>query len=142
MSTRAVAELLYLLDQAFDRGRWHSLLGNLQAVTPPEWDWRPPAGDRSIRDIVQHVGGCKLMYENHAFGDATLSWDHPLVDGQGALDTLACAVEWLRAGHSQLRASVAGLDDAELARPRRANWGELHETRWLIAVTIEHDLYH
>ena len=101
-----------------------------------------PGSDRSIRDIVQHVGGCKLMYENHAFGDAALRWDDPLVEGRGALETPASAVEWLRAGHARLRASVAALDDAELARPRRANWGELHETRWLIAVTIEHDLYH
>jgi hypothetical protein len=43
-----------------------------------------------------------------------------------------------------LRAGIAALtDDAELARPRRTNWGELRETRWVIAVTmIQHDLYH
>lgn len=31
---------------------------------------------------------------------------------------------------------------AELLRPRRTNWGELKETRWIIGVMIEHDLYH
>ena len=38
--------------------------------------------------------------------------------------------------------STAALDDAELLRPRMTNWGELKEPRWIIAVMIEHDLYH
>ena len=29
-----------------------------------------------------------------------------------------------------------------IVRPRRTNWGELMETRWIIAVMIQHDLYH
>jgi uncharacterized damage-inducible protein DinB len=142
VASAAVAELLYLMDQAFAGNREHSLLGNLASVTAAEWAWVPPGGDRSIREIVRHVGGCKLMYENHAFGDGSLGWDDPLVDGHGALDRPAGAVEWLRSAHARLRASVADLDDDELARPRRANWGEEHETRWLVAVMIEHDLYH
>ena len=72
MTTAAVGQLLYLLDEAFAGEDWHSLLGNLRAVAPEEWRWVPPGGDRSIRDIVQHVGGCKFMYEDHAFGRAAL----------------------------------------------------------------------
>ena len=34
------------------------------------------------------------------------------------------------------------LDNGELLRPRMTNWGELKETRWIIATLIEHDLYH
>ena len=34
------------------------------------------------------------------------------------------------------------LDDAELLRHRMTNWGELKETCWIIAVMIQHDLYH
>jgi len=30
--------------------------------------------------MVAHVGACKYVYENHAFGDASLRWDDPLVD--------------------------------------------------------------
>lgn len=37
---------------------------------------------------------------------------------------------------------MAALDDGELLRPRRTNWGELKETRWIIGVMIAHDLYH
>src|SRR5213082_3109876 len=84
MTTAAVSQLLYLLDEAFQGTDWHSLLTNLRSLTPEDWTWVPPAGRRSIRDIVQHVGGCKFMYHNHAFGDARLTWDDPLVDGGDA----------------------------------------------------------
>jgi len=142
MTTAAVGQLLYLLDEAFAGEDWHSLLGNLRAVAPEEWRWVPPGGDRSIRDIVQHVGGCKFMYEDHAFGQAALDWEHPLVEGGAALSDATSAIAWLRDGHARLRRSVAGLDDAELARFRRTNWGEQMETRWIIAIMIQHDLYH
>jgi hypothetical protein len=142
MTAPAVSQLVYLLDEAFQGTEWHSLLGNLHSVTPEDWLWVPPGGQRSIRDIVQHVGGCKFMYHNHAFGDAQLTWDDPLVDGSDALSTIAEALGWLREGHAQLRQSIAALDDAELLRLRMTNWGELKETRWIIAAMIEHDLYH
>jgi hypothetical protein len=48
----------------------------------------------------------------------------------------------MRQGQERLRHSIARLDDAELLRPRKTNWGEQKETRWIIAVMIEHDLYH
>jgi hypothetical protein len=142
MTTTAVDELLYLLDVAFDGEDWHALLGNLRDVTVEEWRWVPPGGERSIRDIVQHVGSCKRMYEDYAFGDGTLTWEHPLVAGDEALDDPALAVVWLRDSHARLRQSIAGLDDAELTRPRLTNWGERRETRWIVAVMIQHDLYH
>ena len=142
MSTPAVTQLLYLLDGAFDGPDWHSLIGNLRSVTPDDWAWVPPDGRRSIRNIVQHVGGCKFMYHNHAFGDAQLTWDDPFVEGSAACATLESAIPWLREGHTRLRDSLAALDDADLLRPRKANWGKLYETRWLLTVTIQHDLYH
>ena len=30
----------------------------------------------------------------------------------------------------------------DTTRPGRTNWGELKETRWIVAVMIQHDLYH
>lgn len=142
MTAEGVSQLLYLLDEAFQGPKWHSLLGNLGSVTPDDWLWVPAGGQRSIRDIVQHVGGCKFMYHNHAFGDAKLTWDAPLVDGGEALSSMSAATEWLREGQERLRQSLAGLDDTELLRPRMTNWGELKETRWIFAVMIQHDLYH
>src|SRR5207248_9166675 len=81
MTTAAVGQLLYLLDEAFAGEDWHSLLGNLRAVAPEEWRWVRPGGDRSIRDIVQHVGGCKILYEDLGFGRAVLDWGQPFVEG-------------------------------------------------------------
>src|SRR3712207_2881543 len=102
MSAAGVSQLLYLLDEAFQGPDWHSLLGNLRSLTPEDWSWVPPGGDRSIREIVQHVGGCKFMYDNHAFGDAQLSWEDPLVDGGDALASIEPAIGWLREGHARL----------------------------------------
>ena len=142
MTASAVSQLVYLLDEAFQGTDWHSLLGNLHSVTPEDWRWIPSGGQRSIRDIVQHVGGCKFMYHNHAFGDAQLTWDDPLVEGYDALSTISEATSWLQDGQQQLRQSIADLNDAELLRPRMTSWDELKETRWIITMIIQHDLYH
>jgi hypothetical protein len=121
MTTQAISQLIYLLDEAFEGTEWHSLLGNLHSVTSEDWLWVPPGGQRSIRDIVGHVGGSKFMYENHAFGGAQCTWDDPLVDGRGTLSTIEDAVAWLRKGQQRLRQRIAALDDAELLRPRLTN---------------------
>ncbi len=142
MAAEGVSQLMYLMDGAFDGKDWHSLLGNLRSLRDEDWQWVPPGGNRSIRDIVQHIGGSKLMYQNHAFSDAKLTWEDPLVDGKGVLESVSSAIAWLRDAHARLRESVASLDDEELLRPRMTNWGELQETRWIVAVTIQHDLYH
>lgn len=130
------------MDEAFEGTAWHSLLGNLQGVTSEDWLWVPPGGQRSIRDMVGHVGGCKFMYYNYAFGGAHLTWDDPLVDGREVLSSISESLAWLREGQRLLRHSLMALADAELLRPRLTNWGEMKETRWIIAVMIEHDLYH
>jgi len=97
---------------------------------------------RSIRDILIHVGGAKLMYHNKVFGDGQLDWDDPLLCGPNALSSIEGALEWLQQGHEQLRASLAALSNADLLVPRMTPQGRLKETRWIIAVMIEHDLYH
>ena len=98
------------------------------------------AAGRSV--TFGHVGSCKLMYENYAFGDASLGWDHPLVSGFDVFGDAASAMAWLREGHARLRRSIVCLNDEELLQPRRTNWGEVKETRWIISTMIQHDLYH
>lgn len=144
MAGQAIDHYLSLMDSAFAGPDWHSLLSNLNTVAPGDWTWVPSGGERSIRDIVRHVGRVKVMAHDQAFGAETLTWDDPLVGGDEQTADLASAIAWLEVCQERLRGGVAALaDDAELARPRRTNWGELKETRWIIVVTmIQHDLYH
>jgi DinB superfamily len=138
MTTQAIDHYLYLLDDAFAGPDWHSLLSNLNTVAPEDWGWVPPGGKRSIRDIVRHLGRVKVVSHDQAFGGATLTWDDPRVDGDEATVDLPTAIAWLRTCQKRLRGGVAALvDDAELLRPRRTNWGELRETRWIIMVTLD-----
>ena len=53
------------------------------------------------------------------------------------------AIQFLRESQERLRTSIAALgEDSELLKPRKTNWGEMKETRWIIAQLIEHDHYH
>ena len=140
----SIEQYLYLMDEAFDVPGNHPLLANLRSLAGDDWLWAPPGGERTIFQIVQHVGECKYVYDNHAFGDGSMRWDRPgtIPSVEPGTDP-AGIVEWLREGHRRLRDNVAALeDDGELVQPRRANWGQSYETRWLVNAMIQHDLYH
>lgn len=143
MGKAAVELMLFLMDEAFATNREHSLLANLRTVKDDEWRWTPADGGRSIFEIVQHVGECKYAYDNHAFGDRSMRWiEADSIPSISPDDTPADIIDWLTNGQDLLREHVAALDDDELLKPRMANWGQEHETRWLLSVLIEHDLYH
>ena len=81
MSDAAIQQLLYVMDQAFEDNREHSLLGNLSSVKDDDWRWVPPDGGRSIFDIVKHVGEARYAYDyfDVQTSDGTLSrlrFDH------------------------------------------------------------------
>jgi uncharacterized damage-inducible protein DinB len=144
MTRIAVEQLLYLIDEAF-QGSDHEqdLLSNLRHVRQEDWLWVPPGGARSIATIVGHVGTCKYAYDNHMFGDATMTWDDPLVQPQDLPSRdIAGTIEWLRESHRRLRSHVAALDDGGLLERRRRPEGGKKETRWLMSVLIQHDMYH
>lgn len=147
MARGALDEYLYLLDEAFAGEDWHSLMSNLKDLAPDDWLWLPPAGARPIAEMVAHLAACKNMYGNHAFGDASLTWDDPLADEKLLKLPTAEGIErllrLLKEAHARLRAQVDALaDDSELVRQRRTNWGDMADTRWIIKSMIEHDLYH
>lgn len=144
MTSPGVDQLLYLMDQAFEGSKEHALLNNLRSVRNEDWTWRPDGGGRSIADIVAHVAACKHMYDHHAFGEGVWKWNEPPFDDASlsAPRSQEGMIAWLQEGQRLLREHVAALDDSGLISPRRANWGQEYETRWLIAVMIEHDLYH
>jgi hypothetical protein len=132
-------QVLYLFDDAFEGADWQSLLTNLSSVTPDDWLFVPPDGRRSI---TKHIGVSKFIYWNHAFGDASFTWEGLHAVSNQHVETIASAIEWLREGHEKLRAGLAALDDAELLRPRLSPFDGPQETRWIIARMMQHDLYH
>jgi hypothetical protein len=95
--------------------------------------------------MALHVGACKLMYADYAFGTASLRFGTPEVEpwtAEGPAEP-PDVVAWLEAAHERLVDHVKALpDDTELAEPRLTNWGEQRETRWIIAAMVTHDAYH
>jgi uncharacterized damage-inducible protein DinB len=144
-SRTAIDTLTRLIEDAFEGDPSHSLLANIRDVRDDDWTATPPGGNRSIADILEHVGWAKWMYEDYAFGAASLRGDQaPLIPADGARsrphDEL---ISWLIEGHLRWLASVRALaDDMELECERLTNWGEKLPTRVIIRIMIAHDLYH
>lgn len=146
-SRTAVNELVNMFDHVLEEhgfgwDHWHSLLWNLHNVEPEQWTQAPPGGGRTIRQLAVHLGTTFLMYESHAFGDGSRSWDDRLIEGIGPGETPEETTAWLRRAHSVLRDSAAQLTDDRLGEPRKAPWGEEYEARRIIELMIQHPLYH
>ena len=144
-SRTALETLIWLIEDAFDGDPDHSLLANLRNLQEEEWTRLPPSGTRSVADVLEHVGWSKWMYEDYAFGRASLRGDQPpLIPAGGARSRPPEELlEWLEEGHRRWLASVRALaDDTELDRERLTNWGDLLPTRTILRIMIAHDLYH
>jgi len=120
----AIDTLVWLIEDAFEGDPAHSLIAHLHDLHDEDWSALPPGSGRSIADIVEHVAWSKWMYEDYAFGSATMRGDQPpLIPAHGARsrphDEL---LKWLIEGHQHWIASVRGPgDDTELDRDRLAN---------------------
>ena len=149
MSQVAVRELVYLLNDAFagkgieESGESQALITNLASVPPVRWRDVPPGGARSIESVALHVGSCKVMYDDYAFGAGTLTWEdaavQPWPTGEAPMPE---TLDWLDTVHRRLVEHIAALTDDELGALRRTNWGDERETRWIVAAMVGHDLYH
>jgi uncharacterized damage-inducible protein DinB len=144
-SRTAIETLAWLVEQAFDGDPSHSLLANLRDLRKEDWTATPRERGRSIADILEHVGWSKWMYEDYAFGPASMRGDRPPLIPEGGArsrprDQLLI---WLTEGHQRWLASVRALpDDSELDRERLTNWDEWLPTRDIIRILIAHDFYH
>ncbi len=137
--------LCWLTTEAFDSSSASSLMSNLKNLRESDWTALSPGGGRSIADILEHVGWSKWMYEDYAFGTASLRGDQPpLIPENGARSRPPVElITWLKEGHSKWLSSVRALaDDSELERERLTNWGEWMKTRKIIRIMIGHDYYH
>lgn len=141
----AIAALVWLIEQAFDGDPGQSLIANLRELREEDWTALPAGAERSIAEVLEHVGWSKWMYEDYAFGSASMRGDQPpLVPANGAPSRPPQELlQWLTEGHQRWLASVRALsDDAELDRERLTNWGDRLRTRDIIRIMIGHDFYH
>jgi uncharacterized damage-inducible protein DinB len=137
--------LVWLIEQAFRGDPHQSILANIRRVREEDWTALPSGGGRSIADILEHVGWAKWMYEDYAFGSASLRGDQPpLIPPQGMRTRpREELLSWISEGHARWLSSVRALPaDGELDRDRLTNWGEHLPTRQIIQLLIAHDFYH
>lgn len=97
-SRTEIDTLARLVHDAFEGDPQHSLLANLRDVREQDWTAVPEDGGRSIADIVEHAAWSNWMYEDYAFGPATMRGDEPpLVPANGArARPREELVDWLR----------------------------------------------
>ena len=141
----AIETLAQLAEDAFDGDPDHSLLANLRDLRQEDWTALLLGAGRAIADVLEHVGWSKWMYEDYAFGSASMIGDQPpLIPADGARSRPHKELlEWVTEGHHRWLASVRALaDDTELEQERLANWGDRLPTRALIRILIAHDFYH
>jgi hypothetical protein len=134
--------LCWLVEDAFEGDPSQSLLGNLVNIRKGDWETLPAGGGRTIANILMHVGWCKWMDENYAFGNASMRGDQPPLIPAGGTSSRPHdeLLTWLKEGHDKWLASVRALpDDTELERERLTNWSEHLPTRTSIRMMIGHD---
>ncbi|HET6595668.1 MAG TPA: DinB family protein [Anaerolineales bacterium] len=144
-SHTAIDTLTWLIEEAFDGDPSLSLLANLRDLREEDWTATRAESGRSITDILEHIGWSKWMYEDYAFGTASLQGDQPPLIPEGGARSRPRAelLAWLTEGHRRWLDSVRALaDDNELDRERLTNWGERLPTRDIIRILIAHDFYH
>lgn len=150
-TTRAAAasglgQLLELLDESFQRRSWHgtNLRGSVRGVTAAQAAWRPPAGKRSIADIIVHCAYWKYSVRRRLRGDKRGSFALPGSNWFALPEPLSPTawreyVALLGAEHAALRAAVADLPPGRLdALPR----GGKTRIGTLIRGAALHDTYH
>ncbi len=71
---KEIDTLCWLIEDAFDGNTSNSFMNNLTNVREQDWTALPSGGERSISDILEHVGWCKWMYEDYAFGYCQYAW--------------------------------------------------------------------
>lgn len=144
-SRLSLETLAWLIEDAFEGDPDQSLIANLRDLQEEDWTALPVGAERSIAEVLEHVGWSKWMYENYAFGSASMRGDQPpLIPSHGAHSRPhGELLEWLREGHQRWLNSVRSLsDDSELDQDRLTNWGERLPTRTIIRIMIGHDFYH
>jgi uncharacterized damage-inducible protein DinB len=146
MPDPAIALLLQILDEAFDKKSWHgpNLRGSVRGLTPDQAAWRPAAGRHNIWEQVVHAGYWKYIVRRRLLGEKRGSFPfkgsnwfvRPVEASEAAWRE---DVALLEATHESLRAAVANLAPKELhVTPA----GSKVSNRAMLTGVAAHDVYH
>ncbi len=138
--------LEFLLHQAYERSRWHSLRGALKGLKEETFVWRPPAHsgfpwmDGSIRDILFHVIGDKQVQLDRAFGDGSLTWE--VVMKQVPRSSLKEMLPYLQQAQEAVISALRNCEEGELDEKVVMSDGTTLTVTELFIMFAEHDFYH
>lgn len=138
--------ILTVIDQAYDARSWHgtNLRGSIRGLSAARAAWRPARQRHNIWEIVVHAAYWKYAvtrrFAEMKRGSFPLKGSNWFTRPVTATDRAWHAdVALLDEMHRTLRARVAALDPADLARtPRRSKVSNLD----LLTGIAAHDLYH
>jgi hypothetical protein len=148
--SRELAQLLALLDQAYDHHSWHgtNLRGSLRRVSPRLAAWRPAPGRHNIWELVVHAAYWKYAVWRRITGTPRGSFPlqgsdwfrRPEAGGAKALEPAWRAdVALLARTHRSLREAAASLSANSLHRRLRRG---VDSPFSLLTGAAAHDLYH
>lgn len=96
-----------------------------------------PAPTTTIGWQLVHLGTCKVMYHEWAYGTARLTW--PDLD---IPHSAVSALDLLEVGHRLLRNDLQGTSEAQLDEPCKTNWGETWPAWRIFWAMTDHDAFH
>ena len=152
MENLEVANLLFMIDQAFDHKAWHgtNLRGSIKRVNAAGAAWRPGGDRHNIWEIVVHAAYWKYIARRRLLSEARGSF--PLKGSNwfarpagDAPDESKWEAQWkadvalLVETHRSLREAIAAMSPKELRyTPPASKFSNLA----LITGIASHDLYH
>jgi hypothetical protein len=144
VTSAAVDQLVALLDEAYDRRSWHgtNLRGSIRRIDPRQVVFRPAPDRHNVWELVVHAAYWKYTVRRRIAGEARGSFPLPGSNffaraGRFTAAAWAADLELLASQHHALRAAIAALSDADLARPL----GD-RPLAWSVRGAAAHDLYH
>lgn len=140
-----VAQLLSIIDQAYDRKSWHgtNLRGSIRGVSSGQASWRPSPARHNIREITVHAAYWKYAVWRRLTGATRGSFEMKgsnwFKRGNGDDRSWRADVSLLDRSHRELRAAIEALRDEDLEATQP---GSKLNNAALLSGIAAHDLYH
>ena len=141
-----VAQLLAIVDQAYDHRSWHgtNLRGSIRGLSPADARWRPAPGRHNIWELVVHAAYWKYAVRRRLLkerrGSFAIKGSNWFARPEEQSDRAWRAdIVLLHKEHRALREVIAGLSDRDVLKHAR---GGGTSTFALVSGIAAHDLYH